>query len=72
MAQAIDDQRGGLCTREVFDHLICDEREWWAALGGKGPVAPPIPDQEIPARLQRLLRVSDESGTITMTEVWPL
>lgn len=69
MAQAIDDQRHGKCQREVFDHGICDETEWWAALGGKGPVAPAVSDAESPARLQRLLQLSDKSGKLTLTEI---
>lgn len=73
IAQAINDQRGGLCKREVFDQGICDEREWWAALGGKGPVKPAASageDNEAPLGLRRLLCVSeDRGGKVTLTEV---
>ena len=68
-----DDERGG--KARIFPVAQGDEpAEFWAALGGRGPVAPAIDDAPAPAPsggggILKLFKVSDASGKLETTEV---
>eukprot|EP00045_Choanoeca_perplexa_P009678 m.93821 g.93821 ORF g.93821 m.93821 type:complete len:855 (-) comp14991_c0_seq1:659-3223(-) len=69
VAQALDDERGGQPTKEVFSEGQGDLKEWWRALGGEGPVKSAEAggaDEDIKLEEKRLLRVSDATGKIKM------
>eukprot|EP00049_Salpingoeca_infusionum_P018069 m.355619 g.355619 ORF g.355619 m.355619 type:complete len:822 (+) comp17294_c0_seq1:227-2692(+) len=72
LAQALDDNRGGMCTRHVFDEDD-DDAAFFKAMGiKKGPVAEaeaPAADQAAPISTKKLVKISDESGTVQMTDV---
>jgi hypothetical protein len=68
-----DDERGG--KARILPVAQGDEpEEFWAALGGRGPVAPAIDDAPAPAPsggggILKLFKVSDASGKLDTTEV---
>jgi hypothetical protein len=68
-----DDERGG--KARILPVAQGDEpEEFWAALGGRGPVAPAIDDAPAPAPsggggIMKLFKVSDASGKLETTEV---
>ena len=68
-----DDERGG--KARILPVAQGDEPvEFWAALGGRGPVAPAIDDAPAPAPsggggVMKLFKVSDASGKLETTEV---
>eukprot|EP00730_Choanoeca_flexa_P001760 TRINITY_DN10771_c0_g1_i5.p1 TRINITY_DN10771_c0_g1~~TRINITY_DN10771_c0_g1_i5.p1 ORF type:complete len:856 (+),score=278.96 TRINITY_DN10771_c0_g1_i5:62-2629(+) len=72
VAQALDDEREGAPTKEVFAEGEGNLREWWQALGGEGPVKSAAEggnDEAIKLSDKRLLRVSDATGKIKMDVV---
>lgn len=72
VAIGISEQRGGKCKREVFEQGICNETEWWKAIGGKGHVKPASevePDSKTPHDIKRLFEISDSTGRLTMNEI---
>lgn len=74
LAKAMGDERGGKVAVTVFMEGEADA-EWWRAFGGKGPVpvktAAEGGDDEasVAARDRVLMKVSDASGKLAMTEV---
>jgi len=69
LARAIDDERKGLATVEVIVEGEANA-EFWAALGGQGPVAADVQnDHTLKSKAPVLNRLSDASGTLTFTQV---
>lgn len=69
MSRAIDDERKGLPTVEVMSEGEANA-EFWAALGGEGPVAPDFtPSVSLHHHEPVLTRLSDASGSMTFNEV---
>lgn len=70
VAKVLHDVRSGRPTREFVNQGIDDEDQWYKKLGGRLPVAThPAVDAPIPLGVKRLMRVSDSSGEMKMTEV---
>lgn len=78
LAQSIDDQRGGMPERETFHEgqSAAELSMWWKELGSSPPYGKSIKtaleggdDNAIKVGEKRLLKVSDASGKIRMTEV---
>jgi len=69
MSRAIDDERKGLAHVDVISEGdSCPE--FWAGLGGEGPVAADGPAANtLQSKEPHLLRLSDASGSLTFTEV---
>jgi len=65
-----DDERGGKAKVVALDQGS-ESDEFWAALGGKGPVAPATPDTSAVAErtAAKLIKVSDASGALQQQEV---
>jgi advillin len=66
-----DNERGGRATVVVVESGE-DNAEFWAALGGKGPVAAAIEDQDeaaAPATAPKLFKVSDATGSLVTTQI---
>jgi len=69
LARAIDDERKGLAHVEVLSEGE-NSPEFWAALGGQGPIAPDASASPHPkAHAPVLNQLSDASGHLTFTEV---
>jgi gelsolin len=68
IARALDAERKGLATVRVVEETD-DDAEVWAALGGKGPIAPAEAPVAAAPHEKRLLRVSDASGKLEISEV---
>jgi len=69
LARAIDDERKGLATVEVIAEGE-DAPDFWAALGGEGPIALDAPPSGLPhAKEAALFRLSDASGSLQFAEV---
>lgn len=70
VAKVLHDVRSGRPSREFVNQGIDDETEWFKKLGGRQPVAAePAEETPIPQGVKRLMRVSDSSGELKMTEV---
>lgn len=65
-----DDERGGKASIDAFNQGA-EPDDFWKALGGKGPVAPPTHDdlEKSAKGIPTLFKVSDASGTVTTTEI---
>jgi len=66
-----DDERGGKATFSAFEQGE-ESAEFWAALGGEGPIAPALTDAAPKATSRdtiKLIKVSDESGSLKQTTV---
>eukprot|EP01111_Echinosteliopsis_oligospora_P001710 TRINITY_DN124_c0_g1_i1.p1 TRINITY_DN124_c0_g1~~TRINITY_DN124_c0_g1_i1.p1 ORF type:complete len:375 (+),score=121.39 TRINITY_DN124_c0_g1_i1:25-1125(+) len=68
VAQAIEGERNGKAANRVVAETD-DDAEFWKLLGGKGPVAAPIPDDPKQKKEGELHRLSDASGKMSFTEV---
>jgi gelsolin len=78
LAQSIDDQRGGKPERETFHdgQSAAELKMWWDHLGSRPPTGKSIKtaeeggdDKEIKVDAKRLMKVSDASGKLSLTEV---
>jgi len=68
LCRAIDDERKGLATVEVISEGEAAP-EFWAGIGGQGPVALDAPEHTLKSHAPVLNRLSDASGTFTFAEV---
>eukprot|EP00055_Hartaetosiga_balthica_P018479 m.134501 g.134501 ORF g.134501 m.134501 type:complete len:825 (+) comp9619_c0_seq1:71-2545(+) len=72
LAQALDDQRGGMAVRSVYDQDD-DDMGFFKAMGiEKGTIKAEdtkVTDSKVDIGQKKLLKVSDESGTTQMEEI---
>ena len=73
MLNNLHNNRGALSRWEAIDQGIDDEKEFWKSIGGKKPKSIPATSGEksetAPEGVKRLLRLSDDGGSLQMTEV---
>lgn len=71
VANAIHDSRSAASAREVVEQGLDDERPFWARLGGEREVAPAVRANAAPSPHgpKRLMKLSDSSGKMVMSEV---
>jgi len=73
LCRAIDDERKGLPKVQVFEEGGKDQKDWWTALGGEGPVASAESggsDEEADKNTQKkLYQLSDATGKLEFKEV---
>lgn len=70
LVRALDDERGSKPKIEVFDERTCPpSKKFWDMLGGKAQVPEAIPDDVPLKSVKKMLKVSDASGKLEMTEV---
>lgn len=70
LVRALDDERGSKPNITVFDEISNPPgKVFWELLGGKVEIAAAIPDEQPITRPKKLFKVSDASGTLSMTKV---
>lgn len=68
LIQDLKESRNGRPTSRILDGDEDDE-VFWTQLGGKGEIGEATPDEEVKAKPPTLVRLSDASGSLTLTEV---